>query len=408
MKRVCKGSKKKKCDEEIVEEEDATRCDLCDEWYHLECQLSSQEAFNLLSKFQNSTGIIWICESCKNDLPKLREVREHDVTLLSRVEMLEEALTNQMKSIETQLRKNAEAKCSLKNEEILRKVDEGLAGLKHATDDMLIKCVAIMKDDTMEKAELCVSAVEKAEKAVKASVKMENDVLTAAISRNGADKTLYADIVKKLETKLDVPKSQPTAQIPLKEISGAVGNCFEKDRRKLNIVVHNIPEEDWNVPYTERTSRDATKVEKLCRDVFRLVVKADQAFRVGKGSNGRPRLLIIRLQDEATKWDILRMARELRNSDEYSNVYISPDLTPQEQQRDKALRDEVKRRRLNGEVVEIRRGRVVVRERDGTPISRASVAETATERPISLPGPSVSDGVPFERRPHPADNHSQE
>ena len=118
-------------------------------------------------------------------------------------------------------------------------------------------------------------------------------------------------------------------------------------------------------------------------------------------------MLIIRLQDEATKWNILRMARELRNSHEYSNVYISPDLTPQEQQRDKALRDEVKRR-LNGEEVEIRRGRVVVRERDGTPISRALVAETATERPISLPVPSVSDGVPFERRPHPVDNHSQE
>ena len=127
----------------------------------------------------------------------------------------------------------------------------------------------------MEKAELCVSAVEKAEKAAKASVKKENDVLTAAISRHGAEKTLYADIVKKLETKLDVPKSQPTVQIPLKETSGAVGDCFEKDCQKLNIVVHNIPEEDWNVPYTERTSQDAAKVEKLCRDVFRLVVKAE-------------------------------------------------------------------------------------------------------------------------------------
>ena len=55
-------------------------------------------------------------------------------------------LTSQMKSIETQLRKNAEAKCSVKKiEEILRKVDEGLAGLKHAIDDMLIKCVTIIK-----------------------------------------------------------------------------------------------------------------------------------------------------------------------------------------------------------------------------------------------------------------------
>ena len=56
------------------------------------------------------------------------------------------------------------------------------------------------------------------------------------------------------------------------------------------------------------------------------------------------------------------MARELRNSEEYGNIYISPDLTPQKQQRDKALRDEVKRRRSQGEEVEIRRGRVVVKE----------------------------------------------
>ena len=115
-------------------------------------------------------------------------------------------------------------------------------------------------------------------------------------------KALYAEVVEKIEGKLDViPRFSPPGQAPLKDISGAVGDCFEKDRRKLNIVVHNLPEEGHNIPHSERASLDASKVEKICRDVFHLMVKTEQAFRVGKSTNGRPRLLVIRLQDEGTK-----------------------------------------------------------------------------------------------------------
>ena len=53
------------------------------------------------------------------------------------------------------------------------------------------------------------------------------------------------------------------------------------------------------------------------------------------------------------------MAKNLRDVKKYSNIYVTPDLTPEEQARDKALREELKRRRLAGEVVEIRRGRII-------------------------------------------------
>ena len=53
------------------------------------------------------------------------------------------------------------------------------------------------------------------------------------------------------------------------------------------------------------------------------------------------------------------MTKQLRDVEQYSNIYITPDLTPEEQAKDKALRAELKRRRSKGEVVEIRRGRIV-------------------------------------------------
>ena len=126
-----------------------------------------------------------------------------------------------------------------------------------------------------------------------------------------------------------------------------------------NIVVHNLPEEPSSLPYSEKARKDGHKVEELCRDVLRIMTKVEKAFRVGTSANGRKRVPVVRLQDESTKWELVRMARELRNSGQYSNIYISPDRTPEEQRRDKALRDELKRRRADGEAVEIRRGRIV-------------------------------------------------
>ena len=55
----------------------------------------------------------------------------------------------------------------------------------------------------------------------------------------------------------------------------------------------------------------------------------------------------------------MQKAKNLRNSTTFKNVYINPDLTIRQQKESKALRDELKKRRNNGESVVIRNGEVV-------------------------------------------------
>ena len=56
---------------------------------------------------------------------------------------------------------------------------------------------------------------------------------------------------------------------------------------------------------------------------------------------------------------------ELRLIDEYRDMYISQDLTPEQKTAGKLVRDELKRRINNGEVnLRIRRGKIIPIQRD--------------------------------------------
>ena len=89
-------------------------------------------------------------------------------------------------------------------------------------------------------------------------------------------------------------------------------------------------------------------------------VAVARSFRVGKSVEGRDRLLIVTLEMPGVKQDVLRLAPQLRSSEKYGNVYITPDLTPAEREAAKKLRDELSARRKAGEVnLTICRGRIV-------------------------------------------------
>ena len=181
MNIICKGSKNKKCNEDI-EDENATCCTICEEWYHVKCQLASQEAFKFLSRFQEPTGISWICEFCRCELPKLRKAREQEMNLPKRVKMLEETVTKQMSDIANQLRKNAatRAKSNEKSEKAMHKIGEEIATVcqKMATQDVVKKCMNDLKEAMQEKVELYDSrtSIVKAEKAIKDCLKNEREI----------------------------------------------------------------------------------------------------------------------------------------------------------------------------------------------------------------------------------------
>ena len=68
----------------------------------------------------------------------------------------------------------------------------------------------------------------------------------------------------------------------------------------------------------------------------------------------------------------MRNAKNLRNSNTYKKVFISPDLLPKEREVNKLLHQELKRRKEAGEVnLIIRRGKIISKQ-----VSSDSATET--------------------------------
>ena len=131
-----------------------------------------------------------------------------------------------------------------------------------------------------------------------------------------------------------------------------VDEYIDRERRKSNLIFHNVPKsEDDNTVIKEIIEKEL-KV-KDCE-----VVKS---VRLGQKVSQRQRLLLVSVNGERAKWNILKVAPKLRHSSAFERIYASPDLTPKERQVNKELRDELKRRRSSGEKnLSIRRGKIVV------------------------------------------------
>ena len=101
-----------------------------------------------------------------------------------------------------------------------------------------------------------------------------------------------------------------------------------------------------------------------------------------KKVEGKPRLLVISLEDVDTKHEILKVASQLRDSANWSNVYITPDLTWKEREVGRKLREDLAKRRANGEEnLYIKQGKIVqgARPRPNGPGSRQPLNHTGRQ-----------------------------
>ena len=78
------------------------------------------------------------------------------------------------------------------------------------------------------------------------------------------------------------------------------------------------------------------------------------AIRLGKRGD-RPRLLRITVSTESEKANVLRNTFKLRREQETNNIFISPDMTPREQELNKKLRLDVKELNKDGNRYQIKK-----------------------------------------------------
>ena len=183
----------------------------------------------------------------------------------------------------------------------------------------------------------------------------------------------FAQTIQALAEKLENPPpqaSQPPADELMKNVAEHMFELQEREKRKFNILVRGVPEALASAPESD----DATIVKY---NLFQRAMGIPAAHlpenaivsirRVGRPSQDYPRHLIVTLDSMKTKIMILKAAPNLRRKSldnaslrgESNTLFISPDYTKQQQLKQKDLRDEVKRRRANGETVKIYRDQVI-------------------------------------------------
>jgi hypothetical protein len=107
--------------------------------------------------------------------------------------------------------------------------------------------------------------------------------------------------------------------------------------RDKNLVIFGIPET------TDRLTKNS--VDALF-DELKERPKVNAMKRIGERNDKGPRPLLISFERRATLIALLKKSRQLKNSEHYSAVYLSPDLTPIQIRERKVLINTMKKLRL--------------------------------------------------------------
>lgn len=160
---------------------------------------------------------------------------------------------------------------------------------------------------------------------------------------------------------LPKPKS-----LTVHDISQAVSSCMseekEKQKRKLNLIMHNVPESS-STEGQQRKQDDIVKVREIFANTLQVTSKVTNAVRLGKKGE-KTRLLKITVDSEKDKASILRNAMKLRSCDSpdhLKKIFITPDMTPKEREENKNLRAKLSELNKDGNNYRIKNGQIVRR-----------------------------------------------
>lgn len=132
----------------------------------------------------------------------------------------------------------------------------------------------------------------------------------------------------------------------------------DKERRKNNIVIYNVPESE-----NDSAINDTQQCDRLIRNKLKLEdYEVVDVVRLGRREENKIRPMLVKLGNHHQKWKIMGSARMLKDDPNitYKKMRIVPDMTKKEREENWNLRNELKQKRDAGEQGwYIRRGQLV-------------------------------------------------
>ena len=181
------------------------------------------------------------------------------------------------------------------------------------------------------------------------------------------------------------------------QVSEAIHVQREKDERKHNIILYNIPEADKKAPPAQAELEDIQKVKNVlnfvCPTMDVSSLNGKIVTRCGnkrvpneKFPNPKPRPIKIELQSPSEVSQLKRNARKLKDNEALNHVGISEDKPWKERMEERELRKELSKRRSEGEdvVISIQDKKVILRSE--LPSKKKGVDTGAVTLSASLEG----------------------
>lgn len=175
-----------------------------------------------------------------------------------------------------------------------------------------------------------------------------------------------------------------------KQVEKAITEYKEREERKCNLIVHNVPEPKQDSLDKKRDNEGS--LHKIFETTHSGEVKIVDFTRLGKPTAGKNRLIKIQLGSVSDKHKVLGGTKHLRTkigeeyAHEWSSVFITPDQTKEEPNKSINLKRELERRKKEEKNANL----VIFR---GEIIERKSYASAA--RGSVVPTPDLEPGRPF-------------
>lgn len=213
------------------------------------------------------------------------------------------------------------------------------------------------------------------------------DVGSLMLNENADEKTLLKQMmgmILSMSERLSHLEIGMKSNICQKELDKSIEDCVEaklktalddereKENRKLNLVLVNVPEARSTVK-EDQEMEDKAKIDGIMRKALpdeQVIIR--NPIRLGKVNAGtRARMLRITVPDMETKKKILSNAKKVNDSyekDPSKRIFINPDYTKREQETNRALRAELKDRLQKGERDLMIKGDKIIKRppKDGT------------------------------------------
>ena len=174
---------------------------------------------------------------------------------------------------------------------------------------------------------------------------LENKALKEKIEKMEAQtdqvRSKMGSMEKEIETGMESAKKEVKEEISMER--------KEIEERANNIVVYGLKESEKEEA-KDRKEEDYEKVKEMVEEIG-VEVKGNMEvkFRAGKKvEGGKPRPVIVRVEDDESRELLLKNARRLARKDDWQTVFISPDLTWKQREEakkeEKKLREEAERK----------------------------------------------------------------